>query len=177
MPNRKTGRGNPKTSGPRTAAARTMKHAAVLESFVSGKTYTEIADEHGYSSRAGAYNALQAALKERAKERAELADVALELILSRYDKLLEVHTAIAVDKSDTLAAARSARIVLETSDRYVKLLGLDQPQRHEVVVTHDDVDREIAELTAALMNRAKADGADLDVPVLEALARPVDPTQ
>ncbi|AMS02993.2 helix-turn-helix DNA binding protein [Gordonia phage Leonard] len=177
MPKPKTGRGNPATSGPRTAAARANKHAKVLESFVSGKTYSEIAAEHGYSSRASAYNALKDALKARAKERAELADVALEMILSKYDKLLEVHMALAVDTTDSLAATRAARIVLETSDRYVKLLGLDQPQRHEVVVTHDDIDREVAELTAALMAKAKADGADLDVPVLEALTRlPADPT-
>lgn len=154
----------------RVLAARTVKEAKILDAYLAGKTLDGMAKELGYANRSSMWRALQNALRARAKERAELADEALELQLSRFDTLLDTHMRIALDESKPLDAARSAGVVLQIMDRQCKLLGLDQPQRHEVhVTTVDDVDREIAELAAKLTDKARTEGADLDVPVIEAL--------
>lgn len=154
----------------RKTAQREVQQAEVLQRFVAGEHIDVIASECGYASRQNAYRAVRNALKRRAAERKELADEALELMLSRLDRVLESHMRIATDETKPAHAARSAMIVLHTLDRIAKYVGLDQPQRTESsITTVDDVDREIAELAAKLTAKAKADGADLDVPVIEAL--------
>lgn len=142
----------------------------LLDAYLAGKNFPEMAKELGYANKSNAFRALKSALVQRAKERADLADHVLEMILGRFDKLLETHMRIATDESKPLDAARSAAIVLQTCDRIIKQFGLDQPQQHTVTIaTVDDVDREIAELGQALVDKARADGVDLQLPILEAV--------
>lgn len=147
------------------------KHHLLLDRYAAGMTFDKIAEELGYANKSNAYRAMQTALRERAKERAELADQQLELIFTRYDRLLDHHMARAVDETlPPIDAARAAGVVLQITDRIVKLLGLDQPQQVQVSVTYDDLDREINELASKVLNSARADGVDLDAPIIESLA-------
>ncbi|URC17617.1 terminase small subunit [Gordonia phage Tardus] len=150
-------------------AALNEKQTKLLELYIQGHKFADIAKEVGYANRSNAYIALQTVLKQRAQERAQLADHVLEIQLERFDLLIATHMQIATDKSNPLDAARSATVVLQISDRITRLLGLDQPQRHEVTVAVDDVDREIAALADAIMVKARADGVDVTAPILESL--------
>lgn len=154
----------------RTLARRQEQHIKLLDAYLAGKNFPEMARELGYANKSNAFRALKSALDQRVKERAELADYVLEMILGRYDKLLETHMQIATDQSKPLDAARSAAIVLQTCDRMIKQFGLDQPQQHTVTVTTvDAVDQEIAEMAKALRDKAVDDGVDLELPIIEAL--------
>lgn len=166
--------GNPKTSGKRTNVRRAEQQAKLVEAYVRCNSLDEVAKELGYHNKSNVHRALQVALKARAKERAELADQALERHISRYEYLIGKHMDDAdkcFNKGDTLGAARSTKAVLDLGERIERLTGLDQPQRHEITVTAtvDDLDREIAELASKLTAKAKADGVDLDLPVTEAV--------
>ncbi|AYR02554.1 helix-turn-helix DNA binding protein [Gordonia phage Bibwit] len=166
----------PPGTSKRVDAANDLRRLKMLDMWLCGHTYQQIADEMELSSHATVYRQIQRELKQRAQERADLADQALEMQLARIERLLQTHMKIGTDESNPLAAARSARVALDAIDRLNRLLGLDQPQRHEhVVTTVDAVDVEIARLTALLTGHAEERGIDVsDLPALTAIAAQVD---
>ncbi|AXH44864.1 helix-turn-helix DNA binding protein [Gordonia phage Ribeye] len=162
----------PRGTSKRVDAANDLRRGRMVDMWLRGHTYQEIAKELGVRSHAGIYRQIQKELRLRAQERADLADEALELQLQRIEAILRTHMMIATNPADPLAAARSARVALEAIDRLNRLLGVDQPQRHEVTVTTvDAVDREIARLTALLTGHAEEKGVDVsDLTTLQQLA-------
>ncbi len=106
-----------------------------LELRLTGETYRQIAVTLGYAGPAGAYKAVQAALKKYGREMAE--DVrALEL--ARLDELLGAQWPGAMDGD-----VQAGNLVLKIMDRRAKFLGLDQ---HLMV----DVTERVRELADAL---------------------------
>ena len=162
----------PRGQSKRNNAANDLRHEQMLDMWIRGYTYKEIAAEMGLRGHSTDIEQVQRTLAKHAENRAELADQALELQLARIERILQTHMQIATEKADPLAAARSARIALEAIDRLNRMLGLDQPQRHEVTVnTVDQIDREIAALTAKLTGHAEAKGIHLDdMPALLSIA-------
>lgn len=129
-------------------------------------TYRQIAEQLGYSSTSRAYEAVQRGLRDAIQEPA---DDLRRLELERLDEmaraawkvLYDRHLAISaggkvvrhpdtgaplVDDGPTLAAIDR---LLKIQERRTKLLGLDAPQRLEVL-TLDAIDAEIRRLSAEL---------------------------
>ncbi len=80
--------------------------------------YRQIAEEIGYASASGAYEAVQAALS---KARAEPAEELRELMLTRLDEMLTGSWEAALSGDAEAVAA-----VLRIEERRAKLLGLDR---------------------------------------------------
>lgn len=164
----------PRGTSKRVDAQNDLRRGEMLDLWLRGHTYTQIAEKMGMSpkSHASIIRQVQRELTERGRQRVDLADQALELQLQRIEAILQTHMSIATNAGDPLAAARSARVALEAIDRLNRMLGLDQPQRHEVTVnTVDEIDREIAALTAKLTGHAERNGIHLDdMPMLTAIA-------
>lgn len=160
----------------RNDAANAIRRGEMLDLWLRGHTYREIATKLELADHATVVRQVQRELKERAQQRADLADTAIEMQLQRLERILQSHMKIATNENEPLAAARSARIALDTIDRLNRMLGLDQPQKHEVTVTTvDAIDREIAHLTAKLTGHAEAKGIDLgDLPTLQSIAARVE---
>ena len=135
-----------KHTNQRYIAETTAKQTKAMELLIRGATYEEIAEQAGYSDRSNAHSSIKNALQKRARERDELADVALTLMLERIDRLLHVHYLKAIDGDH-----KSTELVLKMLDRQAKLLGLDAG----VTVTVQGeslLDRELVALTQQ-MNR------------------------
>lgn len=162
----------PRGTSKRVDAQNDLRRGEMLDLWLRGHTYKQIAEKMGVGSHATIIRQVQRELAERGKQRVDLADQALELQLQRIEAILQTHMSIATNADDPLAAARSARVALEAIDRLNRMLGLDQPQRHEVTVsTVDEIDREIAALTAKLTGHAERNGIHLDdMPTLTAIA-------
>lgn len=158
--------------GKQRTAESTEKQVKALRLFLAGVTYERIAEEVGYHDRSTAHRAIQSALKQRAKERDDLADSALTIQLERLEGIFRTHYALAIDRKNPAQAARSAEVVIKALDRVAKFMGLDAPQRAEVtVVQRDELDMELSAMVAQFRAEADARGVDLpDAPVLDAIA-------
>lgn len=135
-----------------------------------GQTYQQISDALGYGHRGHAYDAVQRALAVIPQEAADglrhlqldqldyLTTQALGVLERRHltiaasGKVVTVDGEQVIDDAPVLAAIDR---LLKIQERRAKLVGLDAPQRREVL-TLDAIDAEIAELTAQL----GADAAD-----------------
>jgi len=124
----------------KTAERRTKAVAMRL----AGVDYDTIAQRLGYASRGAAYTDIDRALQTRLTEQRQGADVLRQQELARLDRLQA-----AAWTSAAAGDLKAVETVLKVIDRRCKLLGLDAPQRHEVV-TLDAIDAEIARLTAEL---------------------------
>lgn len=111
---------------------------------VAGVDWETIASHLGYASRGAACTDVDRALAARVAEQTRNVDVLREAELLRLDRLQAGVWAQAV-AGDTKAVDAALKII----DRRCKLLGLDPPQRHEVV-TLDAVEAEIRRLSAEL---------------------------
>jgi hypothetical protein len=111
---------------------------------LSGASFETIAALLGYTTRGAACQDITRALEASLAEQSRSADVLREAELLRLD-LLQVGAWAAAADGDP----KAIEVVLKIVDRRCKLLGLDAPQRHEVI-TLDAVDAEIARLTAEL---------------------------
>ncbi|UAJ15669.1 terminase small subunit [Gordonia phage Baddon] len=161
----------PRGKSKRNDAANALRRGEMVDLWIRGNTYAQIGELFGIDKSA-VIRQVRRELQIRAQDRADLADQALEMQLARIERLLQTHMKIGTDESNPLAAARSARIALDAIDRLNRLLGIDQPQRHEVTVTTvDAVDREIARLTAKLTGHAEENGIDVsDLTALQQIA-------
>jgi hypothetical protein len=95
-----------------------------LELRKAAATYQQIADQLGYRSASGAFNAVKAALKATLREPA---DELRELELARLDAML-LPLWRRVPSGDEKAVDRVLRIM----ERRARLLGLDAPRRQEL---------------------------------------------
>jgi len=95
-----------------------------LELRKAAATYQQIADQLGYRSASGAFNAVKAALKATLREPA---DELRELELARLDAML-LPLWRRVQSGDEKAVDRVLRIM----ERRARLLGLDAPRRQEL---------------------------------------------
>lgn len=111
---------------------------------LAGIEYDTIASRLGYASRGAACTDINRALEANVAEQNRNADVLRQEELQRLDRLQA-----GVWQAAAGGDPRSVDTALRIIDRRCKLLGLDAPQRHEVV-TLDAVDNEIRRLTAEL---------------------------
>lgn len=132
----------PASKAQRAATAERRSKAVAMR--LAGIDYDTIATRLGYSDRGAACKDINRALEANVAEQNRQADVLRQQELQRLDRLQAgVWTAAA--SGDTKAVDTALRII----DRRCKLLGLDAPQRHEVV-SMDAVDAAIRALNAEL---------------------------
>jgi hypothetical protein len=111
---------------------------------LAGVDFDTIATRLGYASRGAACTDINRALEQAVAEQTASADVLRHEELQRLDRL-QAGLWTAAAGGDTKAVDSVLRII----DRRCKLLGLDAPQRHEVI-TMDAVEAEIKRLTAEM---------------------------
>lgn len=137
----------PASKAQRAATAERRTKAVAMR--LAGVDYEAIATRLGYAGRAAAYVDITRALEANLAEQHRSADLLRQEELDRLNRLQAGVWADAT-RGDTRSADTALRII----DRRCKLLGLDAPQRHEVI-TIDAVEAEIRKLAAEL-------GADAD---------------
>lgn len=150
-----------KKNSPRVQIPMVNRHAEWLDMYTRGHTYRDIADEYDVAFST-VHEAIHRQLDKARERRNELADVALEIQLSRYDWLYKQACEALADARDgremgvaqLLAAARG---ILDSKS---KLLGLDQGV---TVTVHSEsiLDRELAELTAQMNEVIDAEAVEL----------------
>jgi hypothetical protein len=132
----------PASKAQRALTAKRRTDAIALR--LAGADYETIAERLGYSSRGAAYTDITRALEARLAEQRQEVDLLRQEELARLNRLqMGVWTA-AVGGDP-----RSAEVALKIIDRRCKLLGLDAPQRLELV-TMGAVEQEIRRLEAEL---------------------------
>lgn len=121
-----------------------------IEMRIAGHHWQDIADTLHYASKGAAHTDVTRALEQAVAELAIPLEGYRQLELDRLDTM---QTALwpKVLSGDTKAIDTTLRLM----DRRAKLLGLDAPQRMEVV-TLDAVDAAIADLTRQLADRREA---------------------
>ncbi|MET0416044.1 MAG: hypothetical protein ABW022_08490 [Actinoplanes sp.] len=156
----------PASRAKRADTARRRSEAIAMR--MAGHTFEQIAQALGYTSRGAACQDITRALETAVVEQARSVEAYREEELQRLDALLAEAWAVLkrqhltvshgrviyddstgepiLDDAPTLSAIDR---ILKIQERRAKFLGLDAPQRHEVV-TVDAVDAEIARLTAEL---------------------------
>ena len=125
-------------------AATAERRSKAVAMRLAGMDYETIAQRLGYYNRGAAYNDITAALEANVAEQNRNADVLRQEELQRLDRLQA-----GVWQAAAAGDPRSVDTALRIVDRRCKLLGLDAPQRHEVV-TLDLVESEIRRLSAEL---------------------------
>lgn len=141
----------PASKAQRAATAERRAKAVALR--LAGADYETIAQKLGYAHRGAACQDITRALEASLAEQTRDADMLRQAELLRLDRL-QAGAWMAAIGGDP----RSIDVVLKVIDRRCKLLGLDAPQRHEVI-SIDAIDAEIARLSAEL-GRSEARPAD-----------------
>lgn len=132
----------PASKAQRAATAERRSKAVAMR--LAGIDYDTIATRLGYASRGAACTDINRALEANVAEQNHNADVLRQEELQRLDRL-QAGVWAAAAGGDTKAVDTALKII----DRRCKLLGLDAPQRHEIV-TMDAVEAEIKRLTVEL---------------------------
>jgi hypothetical protein len=96
---------------------------------LSGASFDDIARDLGYTTRAGAWKAVQRALKRTVQP---AADEYRQLELMRLDRLLVGLWPIAIGDGDTPPDYEAIDRVIRIMQRRAKLLGLDAPVKIDV---------------------------------------------
>lgn len=117
------------------------KRTKAVKMRIAGADWDAIASACGYASRGAACNAVNKALEAQTAEMLRDSDVLRQMELARLDRLQAAFWAGALQGDSD-----AARTVLGCIDRRVKLLGLNAPERHEVI-TLSAMEAEIARLT------------------------------
>jgi len=129
--------------------ARQIKAVALR---LAGLDFQSISDQLGYTNRSLAAQDVDRAISARIEDGTRSIDELREMELLRLDRLQAAAWAKAL-----AGELKSIELVMKIIDRRCKLLGLDAPERHEVV-TLDWLDTQIRDLQARIAARA-ADGA------------------
>lgn len=129
--------------------ARQIKAVALR---LAGLDFQSISDQLGYTNRSVAAQDVDRAISARIEDGTRSIDELREMELLRLDRLQAAAWAKAL-----AGELKSIELVMKIIDRRCKLLGLDAPERHEVV-TLDWLDTQIRDLQARIAARA-ADGA------------------
>lgn len=156
----------------RSAATR-IKDIRALELRRRGLNYSQVAAEMGYRSQSSAYEAVQRALADSAREPA---DEVRRIEAERLDELTRHLNRVLVTRHYTVT--QSGKIVthpetglpllddgpviqavaglVRIAERRAKLLGLDAPTKHEVI-TMDAIEAEIRKLEAQVGDAGRAE--------------------
>lgn len=155
----------PASKAKRADTAQRRKQA--IDMRMAGASFQQIADTLGYTTRGAACQDISRALEQSVAEQTRSVESYREEELQRLDALLAEAWAVLKRQHVTVSHGRLIRDesdepilddgptlsaidrILKIQERRAKLLGLDAPQRHEVV-SIDAVDAEIARLTAEL---------------------------
>lgn len=122
---------------------RDRRRAHLVDLHIKGKNFQEIADTLGYGSRQAARADWQRAL---ALARTE-SDLTLEEARAFELARLAAIDRIAWEHAEA-GEMKALEVLLKISDRRSRMLGLDQPVKHEI--SFDAVEREMARLEAVL---------------------------
>lgn len=114
---------------------------------LAGLDFQAISEQLGYNNRSQAVADVQKAISARVEDGTRSIDELREVELLRLDRLQAATWAQALT-GDHKAIDQTLKII----DRRCKLLGLDAPERHEVV-TIDWLDTQIRELQATIAAR------------------------
>lgn len=139
-------------------AARRERQTANLKMRLEGHDFQTIADRLGYGSRQHANADYHRALDAITAENEQTIDTARRVELARLDTLQTLawqHTGF----PEPTVALKAIETVLKISAHRARMMGLDQPVKHEI--SFDAVDARIAELSAFLAEHDTAD-ADAD---------------
>ncbi len=120
------------------------RRSKAIQMHLAGSDWETIATALGYASRGAAHTDVSRALEVATTELQRDADVLRTVELARLDKLQAAYWLAAL-QGDTDAA----RIVQGVMDRRIKLLGLNAPERHEVI-SLTAMDAEISRLEREL---------------------------
>jgi hypothetical protein len=132
----------PASKAQRAATARRRQQAIALR--LAGASLDTIAAQLGYAGRAAVCVDLGRALDIALADQARDAEALRQLELMRLDRLQAATWGRAMT-GDPGAVMAALRVI----DRRCKLLGLDAPQRHEII-TMTQIEAEIARLEATL---------------------------
>lgn len=137
---------NGKLSAQEVAEVQQRERRAV-ELALAGHTYNEIAEQCGYASRSGAWDAVHRLL---GREAAASADQLRNQDGARIERLILTHwqDAIAGD-------VKATDVILRLLARKARLFGLDAPLVADVTV-RNEVDEQIRQLAAELEAKASA---------------------
>jgi len=145
-----------------------QRRRKAIDMRMAGASYQQIADELGYNSRGAACQDVTRALETAVVEQARSVEAYREEELQRLDVLLAEAWAVLKRQHITVSHGRTIYDdrtgepllddgpvltaidrILKIQERRAKFLGLDAPQRHEVVSV-DALDAEIQKLHAEL---------------------------
>lgn len=139
----------PASKAQRAVTAERRSKAIALR--LAGADYEAIATRLGYASRGAAYTDIDRAMQSAVAEQEQEAAVLRQVELARLDRLQA-----GIWTTALAGNLKAVDTTIKIIDRRCKLLGLDAPQRLEVL-TRDVVEAEIARLTAELGEAAVAD--------------------
>lgn len=141
-------------------ADRLARRTKCMKMRLEGHDFEVIADKCGYGSRQAAWDDYHRALDAVAAENEATTDQARRVELARLDKLQTIAWAKTGDAEPAIAL-KAVETVLKISAHRARMLGLDQPVKHEI--SFDAVEARITELTAFLeAHGAEDDDADTD---------------
>ena len=139
----------PASKAQRTKTAERRSKAVKMR--IAGADWETIASACGYASRGAACTDVTRALEAQTAEMLRDADVLRQMELARLDRLQAAFWAAAIQGD-----ADAARTVFGCIDRRTKLLGLNAPERHEVI-TLTAMEAEIGRLERELGEMPTAD--------------------
>lgn len=138
-------------------AERLARRTKNLRLRLEGHDFQTIADRCGYGSKQAACDDYHRALDAVAAENEATVETARRVELARLD-LLQTRAWAQVHKDDPMVSLRAIETVLKISAHRARMIGLDQPVRHEV--SFDAVESKIAELQAFLAQHEPPEDAD-----------------
>lgn len=136
-------------------AAIADRRAKMIQMRLAGIDFDTIAERLGYSSRNHATKDLTRTLEANVAAERTAVEALREVETRRLDRLQAAAWSAAIQGD-----LRAIETVLKVVAQRCKLLGLDAPQRHEVL-TLDAVDEQIRLLNAQLAALDREDGAAL----------------
>lgn len=128
------------------------RRAECFKMRMQGHTFPEIAEALGYNSKQSAWSDYQAALRDARDDYTDDLEELRAFELARLDAI-----AARAWQYDAAMDIKALDVLLKVSDRRARLLGLDQPVKHELSMSL--LDAEIARLDAVIAD-ARKNGED-----------------
>lgn len=142
-------------------AERAARQTKNLKMRLEGHDFQTIADALGYGSRRHANQDYRRALDAVTAENEQATDTARRVELARLD-VLQTKAWAHTDFPEPTVALKAIETILKISAHRARMMGLDQPVKHEI--SFEAVDARIAELSAFLAEHdtaePDADGTD-----------------
>lgn len=137
---------NLKHQSPQDQAAEQGRERKAIAAILRGATYEQAAEAAGYANKSGAYKAVQRVLARNAEDLRDKADQFRALEIARLDRAMMEITHVAFDRTQSLdMRLKFLEALRRNVETRARILGLNAPIVHEVI-SHDALDREIAQL-------------------------------